>query len=230
MTRKLVRLSILHLITATVLTVGAYAQQQNCTGLSMNPSYDAYSSGTYSGGIFYSTVTIDGTTTGYCPRLHIVFGGPAPWIHQQYSGRQWGMASWQFGTLEQYLTSANDQSISGTGVTPGVRYIFESEAQVICSFLGAFAIFPFPDLDFGEAVTITKSTTPRSNAAGLCIQQNACTNTTAPECAVVAVSLTPAGSDCLDYYETFVLYFGTVCSVGLSLYATGPGICTTKPN
>ena len=197
----------------------------------MNPSYDAYSSGTYSGGIFYSTVTIDGTTTGYCPPGCTLCS--AAQHHGYINNTLGGNGGWQAGSLvpwNQYLTSANDQSISGTGVTPGVRYIFESEAQVICPFLGAFAIFPFPDLDFGDAVTITKSTTPRSNAAGLCIQQNACTNTTAPECAVVAVSLTPARSDCLDYYETFVLYFGTVCSVGLSLYATGPGICTTKPN
>jgi hypothetical protein len=59
---------------------------------------------------------------------------------------------------------------------------------------------PLPDIDWGEAVTYTESTTVGGKS---CPQANACLNTTSPECPVTLV-IDQAG--CFSFYLSYVAY------------------------
>ena len=68
---------------------------------------------------------------------------------------------------------------------------------------------PLPDIDWGEAVTYTESTTVGGKS---CPQANACLNTTLPECPVTLVL--PSSGSCFPYYETFVSLYRDIMPLG----------------
>jgi hypothetical protein len=49
-----------------------------------------------------------------------------------------------------YISYQNDQSTDDP--EPGENYDYASTADVYCTVVGLFATFPFPDIDWGEAV------------------------------------------------------------------------------
>lgn len=216
-----IRLLCLQLLAALPGAVSVLAQ--GCSSW-MTPGYSSYSSLTWSGTSFNSSVLVEGTTTGTCP-LGCSCSGVR---HYPRANNQLGpVGGWSTGNLvpwNSYISYEDDQTWDDP--VPGDVYDFESAGEVECTAVGLFASFPFPDIDWGEPVTFTESTTALA-VGGWCPQANACVNTTMPECPVTLVLPTSGG--CFPFYETFVVYIGTACLwANPSNRAPGPGVCTTK--
>jgi len=214
-----IRLLCLQLLAALPGAVSVLAQ--GCSSW-MTPGYSSYSSLTWSGTSFNSSVLVEGTTTGTCP-LGCSCSGVR---HYPRANNQLGpVGGWSTGNLvpwNSYISYQDDQTWDDP--VPGDVYDFESEGEIECTAVGLFAMFPFPDLDdWGEAVTYTESTTAGGKS---CPQANACLNTTLPECPVTLV-IDQAG--CFPFYLTYVPYIGTACFwANSSQRVSEPGVCTTK--
>jgi hypothetical protein len=198
---------------------------QGCSSW-MTPAYSSYSSLTWSGTSFNSSVLVEGTTSGACPLGYSCSGVR----HYPRANNQLGpVGGWSTGNLvpwNSYISYQDDQTWGDP--VPGDVYDFESEGEIECTAVGLFASFPFPTPGFGFAITFTSSTTPYSNASGVCPQANACTNGT-PACPVSGINRPPAGSMCWPYYESVIPFIGPLCvqvpwDVAL---ADGPNTCTT---
>ena len=202
-----IRLLCLQLWTALPGAVSALGQ--GCSSW-MTPGYSSYSSLTASGSSFNSSVLVEGTTTGTIP---LGCGGSSEIHHYPMVYNALGsVGGWYTGSQvpwNSYISYQNDQSTDDP--EPGENYDYASTADVYCTVVGLFATFPFPDIDWGEAVTFTESTTALP-VGGWCPQANACLNTTLPECPVTLVL--PSSGSCFPYYETFVSLYRDIMPLG----------------
>jgi hypothetical protein len=216
--KRAARFLCLQVLAASTITVSALAQ--GCAGW-MHYSYSAYTNITWDGTNFDSSVLIDGTTTGNCPPVGCACNAEHWARSENMLGSVGGWVTGSQVPWNSYISFQNDQTFADP--VPGEVYSFQAEGEVECTVAGLFAMFPFPDIDWGEAVTFTESTTVGGKS---CPQANACLNTTLPECPVTLV-IDQAG--CFPFYETFVPYIGTVCFwANSSQRVSEPGVCTTK--
>ena len=80
------------------------------------------------------------------------------------------------------------------------------------------------------AITFTEATQGISDPSGYCAQQNACTNTSTPQCPIGKI-LQAVGQfvACDEWHESLVPVVNSICLPGIAFQSvTGGGYCTVK--
>lgn len=150
--------------------------QQGCNW--MQPEYSTYAGFSTDGSNLYTSVVLDGTTSGYCP-----YGSGACSGFQHGPGAYnllgstggWGYGPWVL--WNSYISYQNDQSIPATD---GVSYTFQSQGQVQCVCVGT--IYRNGLLNQYISIWITTLKTTNDLGNGKCITQPYCNGGITPRC------------------------------------------------
>ncbi len=188
----------------------------------MNPGYDTYASQSTDGTYLYTSVLLDGTTSGTCPPGCECSGV----THQPYVYNSLhGTGGWLVGSSvpwNGYISTENDQSIP---LTDGTEYQFTSESEVECSasgllysaelplrFLAVFAEYGYPANGYQDV-----------GQTRFCNEMPACTNPPPYACGEKGwTDIEIAGIPCAPLIKA---YF-----VAVRLSETDPWDCTVGPS
>jgi hypothetical protein len=204
------------------LVQSAYAQ--GCR-LDYTPEYDTYTTVTTDATNVYSTVLIDGSTSGdpsagcndnsatHTPQALNTLNGVG------------GTVNGTSGYMTSYISAQNDQEVANAA---DGGYTFTSQGSVLCSVFGNFYDAYFP----GQLWTLSHTYGEYNGYqfSGLCGYNLACTSTppsghptcpSAPAETYTDVQIPP----CVPFVYTGWLSYDGGCA-GVSIRAGGPGPCT----
>jgi hypothetical protein len=156
---------------------------------SMYPNYSSYQTVTANSTTIMVSVTVDGSTSGSLCGQYGCIPTPThtPSVYNSLKNTTTGAVTggWQTGpgvTWNSYLSQTNNQSVPKSS---NVSFDLSSVTQIICSAVGSFYFFQFPNVYVGSADTKEKTTVPGQNT--WCTSAPICANTANPRCKVSSI-------------------------------------------
>ena len=209
----------LALLVFAFLPYTSFAQQ-------MYPSYSSYQTVTTNSTTITASVTVDGSTSGNLCNQYGCISPPThtPSAYNTLKNTTTGAVTggWQTGpgvTWNSYLSQTNHQSVPASY---NVTFDFSAVTQIICSAVGSFYFFQFPDVHF--KLTSTYYGPPPQVHNDTCYYTTLACSTGTPTCKQATPGITFVPS-CPQYMRgTYVVFNGT-CEFGVGTAAAGPGVC-----
>lgn len=183
------RARVFMLAASAVVVVLGFAAKGLCQSyLWMTPEYSTYTNYSTDGTYIYTSMTVDGYTSGSCPTQ------PAQLANECHSTTHkpevyntvGDVGGWEAGSAvywADYLSGTNDQQIAAT---PGTEYTFSAAGDVVCSFIGG-AIYQASMLLYLSIAETTMEVTG-DNGNGICTGKPDCSGGVTPRCPIYIVS------------------------------------------
>ena len=153
---------------------------QGC-GNWMTPKYSTYINYSTDGTYIYTSVTVNGTTTGNCP-----FGCDTNCSSTTHTPRAYnvigGKGGWENGSPAPWNYEINEENDQKITATVGTQYKFSSEGEVICSEVGVFYL---TNVDYDYVLIWDTTAKLHSDmGGGICATVDACLGGATPLCGV----------------------------------------------
>lgn len=233
-----------------MLSVLALGGRASATFQPSYASYNAMSVGS-DGQTVYSTVTLQGTTTGDCTYTGRYGTGTIPGctgaLHTPKIYNQVGTAGgWTTGQTVTMWTYINFQNTTNFVATPGVTYEVHTRSEIFCTGVGRVFFGDFWDLNWLLASTLSRYTGTASNChtlplTGITICDFSTTSNCTPGTSppnfnpTIITDTTPALAGWLSAALCFRVLSsepwdcGTIPAWALKTTQTTPGVCTKVP-
>jgi hypothetical protein len=218
---KTIYARLLLLISLCLILGGRFTHAQGCR-LSYTPHYAIYENETTDGTYLYTSVLVDGSTSG----------SPSPgcnYPNARHTAKAYNMTGstggWLTGTpgyMTSYLSVQNNQNVLGGA---GIIYLTGS-GEVDCSVFGAFWNGGFNPV--GIRFTTTYWGPPPTLVSGRCLYNILACSTGTPYCksAVLGGIMVAPDTGCPSYARGTNVAVNDVCEFTIGIPASGPGPCS----
>lgn len=201
-----------------MLACACQSAAQGCGGW-MNPQYSTYESESTDGTYIYTSVIVDGTSTGTCP-----FGCGCSGV--QHYGKAYNktgsLADWVNGSYvpwNGYVSTQNNNQVTDPS---GTNLQFVGEGVVVCTAVGTIYSVTLPTITL--AIRDTYWGPPPIETNDTCYYTILACSTGTPTCKSAPPGITFVPS-CPNYMHGHNLVVNGVCEFSLGTAATGPGPC-----